>query len=290
MKRQVGEQGTGIQGKAKERPRVVERPKKKFEQASGVTSRAVSIGAVGSVLLAFLDICQQALGGGGSLTADGYGAGALFLLFALICGIGLLKRFGFSRHGLEPQEILVIFSMLLMVSAVSTGGLLISLIPHIAGFANYATPENEWGSKVLPLLPDGIVIKDRSALKGFFEGLGPGEPVPYGAWISPLCAWLVLLSAFYFTTISIVVILRKRWVEQERLSFPLAQLPLTMVAGEPGDRPLLHNGIFWFGFGVSGLVGSSSSPLFRPSTSTSIRVSIAISSGFRSLGTFSCWE
>ena len=223
--------------------------------ASGVTPRAVGIGALLSVLLAALAVCGHALGGG--LPADGVGTGALSLLFALVCGTGLLRRAGVVRSGLSPAELMVVFSMLLMASALPVNGVLIYLLPHMAGYAHYATPENAWGSRVIPVLPDGLVIKDAAVAKGFFEGLGPGGEVPYGAWAGPLCAWAVLLGAFCFTMISLMVIFRKRWVEQERLSFPLAQLPASLVEHPAGERALLSNGVFWFGFGVAALVGLS---------------------------------
>ena len=239
-----------------ERKAVETSPVEKAILSSGVTPRALLIGTALSVLLAFLAICQEALGGG--LSADGYGSGALFLLFALILGVGLLKRIKAVRSGPSPQELLVVFSMLLMVSAIPINGTLMYLIPNMVGFTHYATPENDWGSQVLPLLPDGLSIKDPIVAKGFFEGLGPdGEP-PYGAWIWPFFAWAVLLGAFYFTMISLMVIFRKRWIEEERLPFPMAQVPLALVEGEAGGRPLLRNTAFWAGFFLSGVERLSS--------------------------------
>ncbi len=156
-----------------------------------------------------------------------------------------------------PQELMVIFSMLLLASAVPINGVLIYLLPHLAGFAHFATAENRWADQVIPAFPDGLTIKDAAVAKGFFEGLGPGGRVPYGAWVGPLCAWGVLLWAFYFTMISLMVIFRKRWIEQERLSFPLAQLPLSLAEGRADERPLLQNGTFWFGFSLPALMGLS---------------------------------
>ena len=70
-----------------------------------------------------------------------------------------------------------------------------------------------------------VILKDPAAAKGFFDGLGPGNSVPYGAWG-------VLIGAFSFTAMALMVIVRKRWIEQERLSFPMAQLPLSLIMGE----------------------------------------------------------
>ncbi len=215
------------------------------------------IGSLLSILLAFLSVCEQAFSQNLELVTDGFGAGALFLLFALICAVSLLRRVGVVRSGLRPQELLVVFSMLLVASAVSAQGGVADLLPHLAGFTYFATPENGWGSRVVPLLPDGLTIKDPAVAKGFFEGVIEGREIPYRAWAGPLCAWAVLMGAFYFTSASLMVILRKRWMEQERLPFPLAQLPLMLVGGEAGERPLLRNGVFWVGFSAAALVGLS---------------------------------
>ena len=149
----------------------------------------------------------------------------------------------------------MIFSMLLMVTAVCSKGVVANLLPHLAGFAHYATPENRWGEGVMPLLPDGLVVKDPVVAKGFFVGLGPGGGVPYRAWIGPLCVWGVFLATFYVTLVSLMVIFRRRWMEEERLSFPMAQLPSSLVECEPGGRALLRDGIFWSGFSVPALIG-----------------------------------
>ena len=207
--------------------------------SSGVTLKAVFTGTILSVLLAFLAILQQALGVGGGEEigfADGFGTGALFFLFALICLNTSMRRLGIIKSGLSPQELLVVFSMLLMVTAVATGGLVIYLLPHISGFSHFASPENKWQEIVLPHLPDGLTIEGGIATKGFFEGLGPGISMPFQAWLGPLCAWGVLLGAFYFSVISILVILRKRWFEQERLPFPSPRCPLPLCTMKRDDR------------------------------------------------------
>ncbi len=230
-------------------------PVEQVRPSSGVTPPAVLIGLTLSILLAFLIVSEQSLGGSPSLTQDGFGAGPLSLLFGLICTIGLMKRAGIVRSGLRPQELLVIFSMTLMVPAASS--VVIYLFPHLVGFVYYATHENDWENLVLPILPEGLVVNDPAAAKGFFEGFFGGARFPYRAWVGPLCAWGVFLGVFYFTLMSLMVILRKPWLEQERLPFPLAQLPLSLIEGKPGRGPLFHDKIFWFGFVPPALIGLS---------------------------------
>ena len=45
------------------------------------------------------------------------------------------------------------------------------------------------------------------------------------------------------------VLLRRQWTEREKLSYPLVQLPVALVAE---NAPLLRNRLFWIGFAVAG--------------------------------------
>lgn len=58
----------------------------------------------------------------------------------------------------------------------------------------------------------------------------------------------------------ISVILRKQWTENERLTYPIVQLPLQITsenAFQPGG--LFRNKIFWMGFVVAGLIDTINS-------------------------------
>ena len=60
--------------------------------------------------------------------------------------------------------------------------------------------------------------------------------------------------AFYFVMICICTILRRQWVETERLAFPLVQVALEMTrdlgegAGGAGIGPFFRNKLMWLGF------------------------------------------
>ena len=59
--------------------------------------------------------------------------------------------------------------------------------------------------------------------------------------------------------ISIAVILRRQWMERERLSYPIAQVGLAMIRGE--DEKELVNGFFkrrsvWIGMAIPFIAGS----------------------------------
>jgi hypothetical protein len=84
--------------------------------------------------------------------------------------------------------------------------------------------------------------------------------IPWGAWLRPLAYWSIFFAAFYFTMIALMVILRKQWMEHERLIYPIIRAPLDMIE-ENGKDGLLSaffkSPAMWLGFAVSAIVTSS---------------------------------
>ena len=110
-----------------------------------------------------------------------------------------------------------------------TMGLVGYLVPNIPAPYYFATPSNRWQAKLWPHLAGWMSPLDRgggtSAIEKFYVGLKPGESIPWGPWVKPLLLWSVFLGALYLCMVSIVTLVRKQWVDCERLSFPIAQVP-----------------------------------------------------------------
>ena len=60
--------------------------------------------------------------------------------------------------------------------------------------------------------------------------------IPWDAWLLPLLGWSALIVAIYFAMICVAVVLRRQWIEREKLIYPLAQLPLDIVLKYWGPR------------------------------------------------------
>ncbi len=175
------------------------------------------------------------------------GAGVSFLLLLFVNV--LLKRLQVVRP-LSPAELATILVMGLVASGMPTfiaGYLLTITSEPFYG----ASDENEWVTYILPYLPEWAVPNpDNKAVDYFYEGLPLGqEQVPFEAWISPLFWWLMLIMTVFFVCFCMVVILRRQWVENERLAFPLVQVPLMLVEERPGSvlPPLVRERTFWIG-------------------------------------------
>ena len=49
------------------------------------------------------------------------------------------------------------------------------------------------------------------------------------------------------------VLLRKQWIENERLAYPIVELPFNMT--QEGERSIFSNQLVWIGIAISGGIG-----------------------------------
>ncbi|MFA4029869.1 MAG: hypothetical protein GDYSWBUE_001178 [Candidatus Fervidibacterota bacterium] len=80
-----------------------------------------------------------------------------------------------------------------------------------------------------------------------FEGMSEGAKIPWQPWVIPLMVWTIFYAALFYTAIGIATVLRKQWVENEKLVFPLAQVPIE-VADEVRLGALVRNPLMWVCF------------------------------------------
>ena len=185
------------------------------------------------------------------------------LLFNLFIVSSILINLPLVWNGLtlvlNRAELVLVYVMLLVVSALCTMGMSQQLLPGITAFFYYASPENKWLEKLLPHLPPHqVLVNDGRDNRAFYEGAA-GLEINYGTWVEPLCWWAIFLLALYAVMVSAAVILRRQWMERERLAYPLTQVGLALVAGE--EKEGLVNGLFrkrafWCGAAIPLLVGS----------------------------------
>ena len=187
---------------------------------------------------------------------------AFFLLFWLVALVqpllGLVRRhWAFNR-----AELLLITAMMMLATAIPSRGFTGAAIPAISSVLYYATPENNWVELLLPHIPPSLIVQDEVAIKQFYEGLPHGQSIPWGAWVGPLSWWLFFMAAFYLVLICAMVIMRRQWMDHERLLYPLVQVPLGMIEDGPRParlKPFLRNPIMWAGFAVPAILNTINS-------------------------------
>ncbi|MBI2193899.1 MAG: hypothetical protein HYU36_18130 [Planctomycetes bacterium] len=184
---------------------------------------------------------------------------AFITVFAGLCLLYGLKPGPVPALSPNRSELLVIYSMMLVACAIPTMGLTEQLLPIPPAVFYYATPENDWANRIHPHVWANLVPQDPLAIKYFYEGVPKGAAIPYREWILPLAYWLPCIVAAYLTMVCAMVILRRQWVERERLIFPLTRLPQEMVQQpRPGGLlgPFFHGRMFWLGMAIPIVISS----------------------------------
>jgi hypothetical protein len=202
-------------------------------QQTVVTLRGFLVGCLMCVLIAVGIPYGSMVIQGTRLGLSSCTPAAFFLLFMLLATVhillGLVKRDWAFQRG----EFITIFIMMMVATAIPTRGVVGMLLPMITGTFYYATPENEWASLIHPILSDWLVVYDAPAIKEFYEGTSGPSRIPWEIWLAPLLRWLAFYASLYLILICALVILRKQWTENERLVYPLVQVPLAMLHESP---------------------------------------------------------
>ncbi len=181
--------------------------------------------------------------------------GSIFgiLLLVFFVNVPLRKLMQRRSFAFSSLELTVIWMMLIVAVGIPSMGLLQFLLPSLVALRYFATTENDWAETLHPHIPDWLVVMDVRASTDFYEGISPGENVPWLLWLKPLLIWGLFVLVFYITTFCLSTILRKQWVERERFSFPLIQIPIQLAA-EPPRGTLLNtffkNRLLWAGMAL----------------------------------------
>jgi len=176
---------------------------------------------------------------------------SVFFLFVLIIvnkiASRILSKELFSRS--ELLMIYVIISTTLAFTAHDNMVCLMGVLPHATFFA---TAENDWINLFYQYLPDWLVISDDKTAYYFYKGESAFWSTGfYRFWIKPTIAWSFLISLLFFMLLCISTILRKQWIESERLAYPIIQIPLEMTDSTSG---FFQNRVMWIGFSVAGAI------------------------------------
>ena len=214
----------------------------------GVTPRAVAAGAGVTVLVNLLPAYSAYIVHSSRMVFAHLPIAAMvvFTLVAWPLNILLGKR----GRALNRGEMAVVFCMGWIGAGVPAANFIGLFLGGIAAPYYYASPENRWEEYLLGDLPGwALPANDAGQMTWFFEGKPPGAGIPWAAWAGPLAWWGSFLLALALVSVALVAVLRRQWVERERLPFPLAQAPLMMMeeSGEAGDYSLLHSRLFWIG-------------------------------------------
>ncbi len=173
-----------------------------------------------------------------------------FLL--LILFPNLLLRLKYTSNALTTSELITIFCMGMVASTVPDWGLVRYLVSLIAAPGYFASPENQWVEHFYEFLPQWLVLSnDNREVSDFFAGLPSGRSIPWHAWVLPLFWWMSAMGILLLVGACLIVMLRKQWIEHERLRFPMGEVVLRLIEMDDDGSSiprLYRNRIFQTGF------------------------------------------
>ncbi|MBM3237841.1 hypothetical protein FJZ31_16250 [Candidatus Poribacteria bacterium] len=222
----------------------------KIGKKGGVTLRAVLIGLAFMPINVYLVVQWETVWGTQYPTTMGIFFNAIFCLF-LVTALNLpIKKF-FPNSAISQGEVLTIYTILLMAITVSGHDFTQTIFCTLGTCRWFATPENEWNSLFARYLPQWLTVNDENVLRGFYEGESTFYTVQHiKGWLEPMLWWTLFLTVMVFTMLCINVIIRKQWIEREKLTYPLVQLPFEMTLND-SKKNFFSNKLLWLGFGVA---------------------------------------
>jgi hypothetical protein len=181
--------------------------------------------------------------------------GMFFFILLVNRGMGRLKQ----RFSLSPAELMMIYCMMLAAAMISSRGIMEKILPTLVTPNYFADPSNRWQELFWPHIKKWLVPFDpegppqQFVSLRFYERLRAVESIPWVAWLVPLAAWGIITVLVIFAFLCLAAILRRQWVDNEKLSFPLIQPPLELVR-EDQAQPLLKNRLLWGGVALPALI------------------------------------
>ena len=211
---------------------------------SPITLRAWILGLALIPLLIFWLEYTEIVSSGPDLAAMSLPMAVLFALLVLI-GVNLLvKRFN-PRKALTQAELMFIYTMNTVAIYIGGIGMMQFLTPALVGWKHFATKENKW-ENWFQYIP-GWAVPDPSVVEGYYKGktsFFTAETMT--AWTGPILIWTGFIFTLLFCFYCIATLLRRQWVDRERLIFPIVQIPLE-ITRDGGSTPLWTNRLFWGG-------------------------------------------
>lgn len=252
-----------------------------------VNLRSVLLGLLGVIFICGLTAYNDYVVVNTYLVGNFLPIGLILFFLAFIMLINApLSRWA-PRWAFSTAEMGVAMCMVLVTCAIPSSGLMRYLPGHLVGIWDKAGQSIDHVATLKEAnLPDWLFprmtrtdIADRAndpVVREFMQRAYVSEngfmarvrAVPWGAWAMPAFAWGVLMACIYGGFICLSIVLRRQWVENERLPYPLASVYLSLIEQpRPGTfvNSLLRNRAFWIAFSIVFLIhGVNALRLYDP--------------------------
>ena len=212
-----------------------------------VTLKAWIIGLLLIPILVFWVEYTEIVAAGPDLAAMSLPMASVFALLVLV-GINALVVRVKPSWALTQADLVVIYTMTTIAVYISGIGMMQFLNPTLVGWWHFATPENNWSH--WHQYVRSWAVPDTSVVAGYYNGRSNFfTAANLQAWLGPIVVWTAFIFVLLFCMFCIATLVRKHWVESERLTFPIVQIPLE-ITRNGGNTPFWRNPLLWAGMAV----------------------------------------
>ena len=200
---------------------------------------SLRLGALAGIVLAPV-VCiwvfrSEILYHSADLASNALSLAAVGTLLALLLVRGVLPR-------VDRRFVLLVYAAVAGTVGISTMGMVQFLIPTLLAPFWFRNAANRW-DEFLPAIPAWAAPRSPDVVRGFFLGRSSlYQPEIWQAWMLPVVIWSVFLVFLLTAQYCLAHIFYPRWAYQERLSFPIVQLPLTVTSERNRPRGLMLAG------------------------------------------------
>lgn len=171
----------------------------------------------------------------------------VFTLVIVLLLNSIVRRWS-SVRAFNRAELLILW----MMAATGTSFAMLTeyLVALLAFPYHYKTIDSRWNAELLPHLSPWFTVSDPLAVKDYY--LGHANLFAWKAlapWARPCLAWGVFVMALASTGICLSALFYYSWRHEERMAFPLMQIPLMLT--EP-KAPFFRSPLFWLAFALAG--------------------------------------
>jgi hypothetical protein len=168
----------------------------------------------------------------------------VFLLL-LLTGINALVGRRWPSRAFTQSELMVVYIMLSLASAVMGRDSLENLLPTLGHLFWFDDPASGY-HRFWQYVPTWLAPRDHAALKAYYIG---GESLytwrNLRPWLAPATFWILFVLVLTWIMLCINIVLRKQWTENEKLTFPIIQIPLAIT-----NPSTYSSRVFWIGVAI----------------------------------------
>ena len=222
-----------------------------------VRARAIVIGAILVPLNCFwlsqMEMATQfsaGYGGGPYPTTFSLFANVIFILVILSLLNALVRR-ARPEWALRRGELIVVYLMLCIASAVDAIDCIDVLFPMLTHLHRYDDPMagRPYGLEILPHTPEAFIVSNSDAIRAWHEGgVGFWTLRTLWAWATPVLVWGTFICIMLWVMLCLAGILRAKWIDQERLAYPITHIPVQIADPKLG---MFRKRLFWYGFSIA---------------------------------------